>query len=203
MSSYKPKSLEELNSMYDKALSAQRAIRRGTSKINETNSSDSFFDDVIKEAELTIEKEPEKRIADLSVAVDDFIKHFSEPEKESSTAAASQSVQPKAKAAEAVKPVELPKITAPKKASAIVATASPAIARKQSGEHISNLMLSMQNKLSAAIHLGNPYTMQDAPHFPRFLFTMGGNTGSVANALSVLTGDREAKGKLPITLNLK
>ena len=90
MSSYKPKSLEELNSMYDKALSAQRAIKRGTSKINETNSSESFFDDVIKEAELTVEKEPEKRIADLSVAVDDFIKHFSDADKEKTASSVSQ-----------------------------------------------------------------------------------------------------------------
>jgi len=70
-------------------------------------------------------------------------------------------------------------------------------------EHISNLMLSMQDKLSAIIHLGNPYTMQDAPHFPRYLFAMGGNTSSVANSLDVLAGRAEAKGSLPITLKLK
>lgn len=139
MSSYKPKSLDELNSMYDKALSAQRAIKRGTSKINETNSSDSFFDDVIKEAELTVSKEPEKRIADLSVAVDDFIKHFSEPEKKETEASASSDVQPKAKPVEVPKVTEAQKIKAEKKA-AIIATPSPEIVRKQSGEHISTLM---------------------------------------------------------------
>ena len=81
MSGYRPKSLDELNDMYDKALSAQRAIKRGTSKINENNSS-TFFDDVIKEAELSVTKNTaEKPIADLSGAVDDFIKHFSEVRK--------------------------------------------------------------------------------------------------------------------------
>lgn len=70
-------------------------------------------------------------------------------------------------------------------------------------EHISNLMLSMSKKLSAVIHLGNPYTMQDAPHFPRFIFAMGGNTASVANSLDVLLGRIEPKGKLPIKLNLR
>lgn len=139
MSSYKPKSLDELNSMYDKALSAQRAIKRGTSKINETNSSDSFFDDVIKEAELAVQKEPEKRIADLSVAVDDFIKHFSEPKNEAKSPVVSTEVQSKAKPAEASKAKEAPKIKTEKKA-AIVAAPSPEIARKQSGEHISSLM---------------------------------------------------------------
>ena len=90
LSSYRPKSLDELNNMYDKALSAQRAIKRGTSKINETNTSESFFDDIIKEAELTLEKEPEKPIADLSVAVDDFIKHFSDAEKKNEESSATR-----------------------------------------------------------------------------------------------------------------
>lgn len=137
MSGYKPKSLDELNSMYDKALSAQRAIKRGTSKIDETTSSDSFFDDVIKEAELTVSKEPEKRIADLSVAVDDFIKHFSEPESKKVETPSAHSVAERAKTRE---PVKAPEIKAEKKASTIIATPSPAIARKQSGEHISSLM---------------------------------------------------------------
>ena len=69
-------------------------------------------------------------------------------------------------------------------------------------EHISNLMLSMEQKLAAVVQLGNPYTMQDAPHFPRYVFAMGGNTASVANCLDVLTGREEAKGKLPIKLKL-
>ena len=70
-------------------------------------------------------------------------------------------------------------------------------------EHISNLMLSMSPKLAAVVQLGNPYTMQDAPHFPRYVFAMGGNTESVANCLDVLSGREEAKGKLPMKLNLK
>lgn len=140
MSSYRPKSLDELNNMYDKALSAQRAIKRGTSKINETNTSESFFDDIIKEAELTLEKEPEKPIADLSVAVDDFIKHFSDAEKKNEESSATRVALPKAKAPDTHKPVEAPKIKAEKKPEPVVATPSPAIARKQSGEHISNLM---------------------------------------------------------------
>lgn len=132
MSSYKPKSLDELNSMYDKALCAERAIKRGTSKINESSSN--FFEDVIKEAELTVTKEPEKPIADLSVAVDDFIKHFSTDKPQEKEALKTPAFKPKA--APVVKSEEKP--TPAFASSNTVST--PAISKKQSSEHISSLM---------------------------------------------------------------
>ena len=61
----------------------------------------------------------------------------------------------------------------------------------------------MAPQLAAVIQLGNPYTMQDAPHFPRYVFAMGGNTSSIGNCLDVLLGKEKASGKLPIKLNLK
>ena len=130
MSGYRPKSLDELNDMYDKALSAQRAIKRGTSKINENNSS-TFFDDVIKEAELSVTKNTaEKPIADLSGAVDDFIKHFSEGEE--------KPVSHMHHRKEAVKPA------APKHTAGTAAVASknrvPTVTRKHTDEEITALM---------------------------------------------------------------
>ena len=70
-------------------------------------------------------------------------------------------------------------------------------------EHISNLMLSMSPKLAAVIQLGNPFAMQTAPHFPRYVFAMGGNTASIAASLDVLLGKEKAVGKMPLNVNLK
>lgn len=139
MSSYKPKSLDELNSMYDKALSAQRAIKRGTSKINESSSSN-FFDDVIKEAEQTVTKQQEKPIADLSVAVDDFIKHFTQPNNEQSVSKADNNIQKTAPIQkQAAQKLQPEKKSAPITVS-VPTPATPTISRKQSSEHISSLM---------------------------------------------------------------
>ena len=69
--------------------------------------------------------------------------------------------------------------------------------------HVINLMASMKNKLSAIIQLGNPYAMQDVPHFPRYVMTMGGNIDSVEAALDVLTEKTVARGKMPMTVKFK
>ncbi|MBQ7333791.1 MAG: hypothetical protein IJW38_05540 [Clostridia bacterium] len=70
-------------------------------------------------------------------------------------------------------------------------------------KHIINLMSSFENKLAAIIQLGNPYAMEDLPHFPRFIMAMGGNLKSVEYSLDVLKGKTEAKGKMPMAVKLK
>ena len=70
-------------------------------------------------------------------------------------------------------------------------------------KHIINLMASMKEKLSAIIQLGNPYAMQDIPHFPRYVMTMGGNLDSVEAALDVLTEKTVARGKMPMAVEFE
>ena len=70
-------------------------------------------------------------------------------------------------------------------------------------EHVVNVMRSMQRKISAVVHIGNPYAMEAIPHVPRIIFGIGGIEQSQRNALDVLAGKYEPKGKLPINVNLK
>ena len=70
-------------------------------------------------------------------------------------------------------------------------------------DHIINVIRSMPDKVSTVIHIGNPYAMEAIPHVPRIIFGIGGIDQSQRNALDVLTGVSEAKGKLPIKVNLK
>ncbi len=69
--------------------------------------------------------------------------------------------------------------------------------------HIVNVMRSMQDKISAVVHIGNPFAMEAIPHVPRIIFGIGGIEQSQRNALDVLAGEYEPKGKLPVKLNLK
>ena len=68
--------------------------------------------------------------------------------------------------------------------------------------HIINVMRSMQEKISAVVHVGNPYAMEDIPHVPRVIFSIGGIEISQRNALAVLGGEYEPYGKLPVDLKL-
>lgn len=70
-------------------------------------------------------------------------------------------------------------------------------------EHIINVMRSMQDKIAAVIHIGNPYAMEAIPHVPRVVFGIGGIEQSQRNALEVLAGEYEPTGTLPVQLNLK
>ena len=70
-------------------------------------------------------------------------------------------------------------------------------------EHIVNVMRSMQDKISAVVHVGNPFAMEAIPHVPRIIFSIGGIEVSQRLALAVLGGEYEPKGKLPVDLNLK
>ena len=70
-------------------------------------------------------------------------------------------------------------------------------------EHIINVMRSMQKKISAVVHVGNPFAMEAIPHVPRVIFGIGGIEQSQCNALNVLAGVYQPTGKLPVKLNLK
>ncbi|MBQ8029813.1 MAG: hypothetical protein IJ262_10845 [Clostridia bacterium] len=75
MAGYKPKSLEEFNSIFNATLSAEEAIARGTSKIKEGIEADSAEETEVVSSDTETEK-PEAEIEDVSVSVDDFIKSF-------------------------------------------------------------------------------------------------------------------------------
>lgn len=65
-----------------------------------------------------------------------------------------------------------------------------------------HMMEAVEKKLAAIIHLGNPYPLEVAPHFPRVLISIG-STGVMDYCLSALTGEFAPKGKLPFELKLK
>lgn len=77
MSSYRPKSLDELNNMFDTAISAEQAIKRGTTKIA-TDTGDESFNEIAAEIEKVVPVATAKteEIADFSSDVDSFIKSF-------------------------------------------------------------------------------------------------------------------------------
>ena len=125
--------------MYDKAISAQQAIKRGTSKINQSSSSANSFEDVINNAENSFAKklpENEKPITDLSDAVDDFIKHFSDaPQKKAAPSAVPTGVPAYQR------PVQHTQKTQPAPFQNVVGSPNPPIvSRKQSDEDMATLM---------------------------------------------------------------
>lgn len=65
-------------------------------------------------------------------------------------------------------------------------------------EHITNLMLSMKEKIAAIIHLGNPYAAEKIPHSDRYVLCVGGDEHterSVDHALGILNGEYLPKAK--------
>ena len=84
-------------------------------------------------------------------------------------------------------------------------------------ENVVNLMESMSEKISAVIHLGNPYAMERIPQVPRIIMSIGSNSdcidntfalpvsnsNSIDNTFAVLAGEYEPKGKLPLNVKLK
>lgn len=70
-------------------------------------------------------------------------------------------------------------------------------------EPVENLMLSMDYRLAAVVHLGNPYCLERVTHFPRYVMSVGGKENSIDLALSALAGEYEPKGKLPFKITLK
>lgn len=66
-----------------------------------------------------------------------------------------------------------------------------------------HMMEAIEEKLAAVIHIGNPYPLEEAPHYPRTVISVGGRTPAIKRCLSVLNGEFVPKGKLPFELNLK
>ena len=70
-------------------------------------------------------------------------------------------------------------------------------------ENVVNMMESMCDKISAVIHLGNPYAMERIPHVPRVIMSVGSNRDSIDNTYAVLAGEYEPKGQMPLNIALK
>ena len=64
------------------------------------------------------------------------------------------------------------------------------------------IMESMQQRIAAIAHVGNPYAMVDTPHSPRRLFAFGGSD-NIPQFLRILAGKAKAEGSLPVSLDLK
>jgi hypothetical protein len=62
--------------------------------------------------------------------------------------------------------------------------------------------LQVTNSVSAVVHFGNPYVLEDLPHIPRVI--VGGTAPKTAlYAIDVLAGKYEAKGVLTYDVKLK
>lgn len=64
------------------------------------------------------------------------------------------------------------------------------------------LMDALKDRIAAVLHVGNPFAMEEVPHVPRIIIGFSGGECE-KYALEVLAGKRKAKGKLPVTLDLK
>lgn len=69
-------------------------------------------------------------------------------------------------------------------------------------ENVFYLMNSMADKISAIVHLGNPYVAETFPKVERVLLSVGGKAPTYMRALEVLGGEYEPHGVLPIELNV-
>lgn len=85
MSGYRPKSLEELNNMYDKTLAAEKAIKRGTSLVEKT-SENALLNNLTEDIERIAEEV--KQSMGISEEINDFIAKYSydKPEEEKAEA---------------------------------------------------------------------------------------------------------------------
>lgn len=84
MASYRPKSLNELNNLYDKSMAAQNAIKKGSSIVKPENDTSKQLLKAFEE-ELYAQKEKSPAITaseELSDVVGEFIKNFGETKKE-------------------------------------------------------------------------------------------------------------------------
>lgn len=72
-------------------------------------------------------------------------------------------------------------------------------------EHIIVFMESVAKKISAIVHIGNPFASQEFPHSPRVLLICGKEKiiECVDSALLVLSGDIKPIGKMSIDLRLQ
>ena len=83
MPSYRPKSLNELNSMYDKKLAAENALKKGSSQLNDKppvpDTTPPEYEPY-KFEESKFEKKAQAPVDDISGAVNEFIKNFGKQE---------------------------------------------------------------------------------------------------------------------------
>ena len=73
-------------------------------------------------------------------------------------------------------------------------------------DHVLNCMRAIGDKLSAVIHLGNPFAAERMPYTPRLILSTGARCleDTVEYALAILSGEETPAGReLPIRLNLK
>jgi hypothetical protein len=60
----------------------------------------------------------------------------------------------------------------------------------------------MSGKVSAVLHYGNPHAVEPLQHVKRVIFGYN-SPASLEPAIDVLAGNIEAKGKLPIKVDLQ
>jgi hypothetical protein len=60
----------------------------------------------------------------------------------------------------------------------------------------------MSGKVSALLHYGNPHAVEPVQHVKRVIFAYN-SPASLEPAVDVLAGNIEAKGKLPIKIDLQ
>lgn len=95
MPSYRPKSLEELNNMYDKKLAAESAMRKGSSHIKDESApldtTPPVYEPYTYDSSKHHSKTEEPPVTDITGAVNEFIKTFGQPEEKR---AAPQTIHP-------------------------------------------------------------------------------------------------------------
>jgi len=70
-------------------------------------------------------------------------------------------------------------------------------------EVLLNLMSSMEGKISAIAHLGNPYALEMTPHIPRKLMSVGGGASTIDRFIGIMAGEYEPKGILPLDIRFQ
>lgn len=82
---------------------------------------------------------------------------------------------------------------------------APYVGKEAFTPRITSLMEAWQiseNCISAAIHFGNPFLIEEMPHIPRIINACK-STACTEYAIDVLAGKLEAKGKIPYDIKLK
>ncbi len=97
MANHRPKSLNELNQVYDKAMKAERAIKEGSKKLSEPQSpaerpSDNIFEQLQRQA---ASKPAKAELYDSEIAniANDFIKRYTQSEKKAESATAPKEIK--------------------------------------------------------------------------------------------------------------
>ncbi len=97
MANHRPKSLSELNQVYDKAMQAQRAIKEGSMSLSDEapaseKTSQNIFDELKQQASQA--KKPELYDSQIADIANDFIKRYAKPEQTKPHTAAKELKRP-------------------------------------------------------------------------------------------------------------